>query len=80
MDWKELKEFANSLNEKQLEKKVILWREDEAVQHINAECLKDNMYAGEDDDFCIPEDEVEGTLDAMKKVYSVGDPILCENF
>ena len=31
MTWKELKEFANSLPENELDKKVILWREDEAI-------------------------------------------------
>ena len=44
MTWKELKEFANSLPEKELDKKVILWREDEAITNIEANQLEEDHY------------------------------------
>ena len=45
INWSELKEFCNSLNEEQLKKKVVLWREDEAISNIGVMELKTtNMY------------------------------------
>lgn len=44
MNWKELKEFANSLNDEQLEAKAILWREDEAITEIETNILEEDQY------------------------------------
>ena len=40
MNWNELKDFCRSLNEKQLQKKVILWREDIAISNIKAQKIE----------------------------------------
>ena len=85
MNWKELKEFANSLDEKQLKKKVVLWREDEAVNDINAENLSEDQYIGDDDEGCYSLSDAGLTIDDVKekglrKVYDKGSPILWEKF
>lgn len=85
MTWKELKEFANSLDEKQLERNVVLWREDEAVNNIFPEILQADHYIGEDDEGCYTLAEAGLTLKDVKrkkltKVYEKGNPILWEKF
>ena len=84
MNWKKLKEFANSLDEKQLEKKVILWREDEAIITIECEALEEDHYINKDEkeNGCFPISEAKH-LDPdtkIKKVYDKGHPILWEKF
>lgn len=94
MNWKELKDFCNSLPESELEKKVILWREEptEAITDISAEQLED-MYVNNDcdEDGCFPLCEAESLIkdspedypdgmDHFTKVYDKGHPILSENF
>jgi hypothetical protein len=85
MTWKELKEFANSLDEKQLDKNVVLWREDEAVNDINAENLKEDYYIGDDDEECYSLADAGLTIEdaeekGLRKVYDKGSPILWEKF
>jgi hypothetical protein len=90
MTWKELKEFCNELNETQLEKKVILWREEEAISNICAEQLEEEYYNFEDCEGCIPISEVikmsedefafPNGMDDFVKVYDKGDPLLHEEF
>jgi hypothetical protein len=80
MTWNELKKFCDSLPEDQLERKVILWREDEAINNIEAEHLSEDHYIGEDDDDCYPESEAEEPIEDLKKVWSKGDAILWEKF
>ncbi len=82
MNWKELKEFCNSLDEKQLEKKVIIWREDEAISKIEAEKLSEDHYVNPevDEDGCYPESEANEPLKDLKKDYDKGDTVLWEKF
>lgn len=92
MTWKELKDFANSLPESELEAKVILWREDETITEIEAEQLTENHYVSDHhDEGCIPESEALADLelnpedypngfDDFTKVYQKGTPILHEIF
>ena len=92
MTWRELKDFANSLPKSELEAKVILWREDEAITEIEAEQLDENHYTSDKhDEGCItesealsdlknnPEDYPNGFSD-FTKVYDKGTPILHEQF
>jgi hypothetical protein len=84
MNWKKLKEFANSLDEKQLENKVILWREDEAIIAIECEALPEDHYINKDEpeSGCFPVSEAKH-LDPdtkIKKVYDKGHPVLWEKF
>jgi hypothetical protein len=81
--WKDIKEFANSLNEEQLQRKVILWREDEAIGDISPMALKEDHYIGEDEEGCYTLDEAGLTIEdakekGLKKVYEKGEPILWE--
>ncbi len=90
MNWKELKEFCNSLNDEQLENKVVLWREDEAIINIEAEILSEDHYNYEDCEGLVTRSEAEemardefefpNGMDDFRKVYSKGDPILWEEF
>jgi hypothetical protein len=82
MTWKELKDFCNSLDEKQLERNVILWREDEAINNIEAEKLPEDRYICPDacDEGCYPLSEASEPLEDLKKVYEKGDAILWEKF
>ena len=84
MNWKSLKEFCNSLDEKQLQKKVILWREEEAINDIEPEKLQEDHYIDVDnsENGCFPVSEAKH-LDPetkIKKVYEKGHPILWEQF
>jgi hypothetical protein len=93
MNWKELKDFCDKLPENELEKKVILWREDEVIGDISAITLEEDHYVDPEqtENGCFSESEAigiikhnkedfPGGMDYFKKVYSKGHPILCENF
>ena len=82
MKWKKLKEFCNSLDEKQLEQKVILWREDEAISRIEAHKLEEDHYINPEDceDGCYPISEATESIENLKKVYDAGTPLLLEDF
>lgn len=82
MNWNELKKFCNSLPEDQLEKNVVMWREESAISDIGAEQLQEDHYMDieEDVDGCYPESEAQYPLEELKKVWSKGDAILFENF
>lgn len=86
MTWNQLKDFCNSLLESELEKKVILWREDpeDVVTEIEAEQLDQDHYIDIEnpEDGCFPVSECKD-LDPeikIKKVYQKGNPILSEIF
>ena len=90
MTWKELKEFVNSLPDKELDKKVILWRKYEAITDIKANQLEEDHYIDleyseygcfEESEMLsqIRDDEYKSEKD-YKKVYDKGTPILYENF
>lgn len=90
MTWKELKEFCNSLDETKLEKKVILWREEDSISDIYAEVLDEDYFNYEHSEGCVPESEAlkmaedesefPNGMDDFYKVYDKGDPLLHENF
>jgi len=86
MNWKQLKDFCNNLPESELEKNVILWREDaeDCITGIEAEQLEEDYYIKVEDpeDGCFPVSESK-ELDPetkIKKVYNHGHPILTEVF
>ncbi len=92
MTWNELKEFCNSLPSEELAKNVILWREGECINSINAEMLQEDHYIDpeESENGCFPESEAKNVLldddrypnglDDLKKAYDKGHPILWEKF
>lgn len=93
MNWKKLKDFCNSLPESELEKNVIMWREDEAVTNITAEQLEEDYYLSNEDkeSGCFPQKEAESQikqnpeehpdgLEHFTKVYDKGHPVLMEIF
>lgn len=80
MNWKKLKEFCNSLDEEQLKKNVILWREDESIGSIEAYSLEEDYYMEPDDEHCYPESEAVEPLENLEKAYNKRDPILHEDF
>jgi len=82
MKWSELKDFCDTLEEWQLEKDVILWREDEAVSRIAAEKLSEPHYIDPDEfeEGCYPLSEAARPEDELKMVYDAGHPILWEDF
>lgn len=85
MEWKKLKEFCNSLDEKQLEKKVVIWREGEAISDISPDLLTEDHYIGDGEEGCYPLSDAGIDLEEakemeLKKVYEKGDPILFEEF
>lgn len=94
MTWKELKDFCKELTEEQLEKKVIIWREEEVISNLQAETLEEDYYiakTGLYDEGCFdettaldlikdnPKDYPNGIND-FKKVYDKGFPVLSEDF
>lgn len=81
MNWNELKVFCNSLDENQLQNKVILWREGYAISNINAQNIEEDLYfESDDEDGCYPESEASKPIEELTKVYDKGDPILYEEF
>lgn len=94
MNWKEMKDFCNSLPESELEKAVMLWREDSVISDITAEQMREDYYAhneNEPEDGCFPQSEAEsfikiapedypnGIADFVK-IYDKGHPLLHEVF
>jgi len=92
MNWKELKDFCNNLPDSELYKKVMLWREEDAITDVSAFQLEEDQYISEySEDGCFsesvanefikndPEDYPNGILD-FEKVYDKGHPVLHENF
>lgn len=93
MTWKEMKQFCESLNDEQLEKKVIMWREEEVINDISAFTLGLDHYIDKErgEDGCIEEstakeiamnNEIDypNGMDHFEKVYDKGFPLLHENF
>ena len=82
MTWKELKEFCNSLPDNELTRKVILWREDEAVNNIDAVQLDEDFYADEEEleEGCFRASDASKPIEELTKVYEKGTPVLMENF
>ena len=85
MNWEELKKFANTLDEKQLERNVILWREGEVIDDIDGMALEADYYIGKDEEGCYPLEDAGLTIEdvkkkKLKKVYDKGTPILWEDF
>jgi len=86
MNWKQLKDFCNNLPESELEKNVILWREDaeDVILEIEAEQLDEDYYIKVDDpeDGCFPVSESKDLEPdtKIKRVYKIGHPILHEIF
>lgn len=91
MNWRKLKEFCNSLPESELDKGVLLWRE-ECLSEIEAEQLSEPHYIDPEnsDNGCFAESDAKSfTQDKeiypngmkdLKKVYDKGHPILWEKF
>lgn len=86
MNYRELRDFCNNLPEFELEKKVILWREDaeDVITEIDAEQLDEDYYIKVDspEDGCFPvseSKELEPDI-KIKRVYKKGHPILSESF
>ncbi|HCB89086.1 MAG TPA: hypothetical protein DEP71_07375 [Porphyromonadaceae bacterium] len=93
MTWNELKEFCNNLPEKELNKKVVLCREDESINNIDAGQLEEDYYIDSEnpENGCFPEwvgkdivsydkDSYPNGMNDLKKVHDKGHPILSENF
>ena len=91
MTWNELKEFCNNLPEKFLDKNVVMWREDNAINKIKTSILEEDHYIEDEDEYCFPEevalglvkfdiDKYPNGMDHFKKVYDKGHPILWEEF
>lgn len=93
MNWKELKDFCNNLDDEQLNKKVLIWREEEVISDIEAINLEEDYFIDEDcwDEGCAPESEClqiiemnpenyPNGLSDLKKCYQKGHPIIQENF
>lgn len=86
MNYRELRDFCNNLPESELEKNVILWREDaeDVITEIQAEQLDEDYYIKVDDpeDGCFPVSESKDLEPdtKIKRVYKKGHPILSESF
>ena len=86
MNFRQLKDFCNSLPENELDKKVILWREDaeDVITEIEAEQLEEDYYiqVDEPENGCFPVSECKELEPdtKIKRVYKKGHPILSEVF
>lgn len=91
MTWQEMKYFCDSLDEKQLQSKVLVWREDECISALVPITLEEDNYVLDDADGCVPESEAlyimnlepqeyPNGLSDVKKAYDKGHPILMEDF
>jgi hypothetical protein len=80
MNWNKLKEFCNSLDEKELNEPVILWRDDEAINFIEAKTLDEDYYIGDGDEGCYAEIDATKPLSKLKKVYNKGNAVLFEQY
>ena len=80
MNWKELKEFCNSLSDEQLEFPVRINREEESIVFLETEILSENYYIGDRDQGCYPESDAFDDIENLKLVYPKGFPIINEVF
>ena len=92
MNWKKLKDFCNSLDEKQLKSEVLLWQEDTTITEIEAMKLEEDHYVDPDNDEngCFSKSDAKGVIEDkdeypngmkhLQKVYDKGHPILWEDF
>jgi len=82
MTWKELKDFANSLTDEQLVNNVILWREDDVVNKIDAMKLEEDHYVDWEntENGCFTASEAQVPLKDLHLAYKAGHPILNEDF
>ena len=84
MNWKELKDFCNTLDENQLTTKVTLEAEDRSIVNIGASKLEDDYYVHEMDGsgafFPLAEWTGEEADRELIKIYDAGRPILREDF
>ena len=82
MNWKKLKDFCNKLDDKQLEKKVVVWREEEAISKIEPSILEEDHYCSTEypEDGCVPKSDMPDDFGEAKKVYDKGQPVLWEDF
>ena len=89
MNFRQLKDFCNSLPEKELDKQVVVLRESEPIKNINAFQMDEDQYTNPDDpDECLSKSEAEKLilvrpdyyhdLDDMQKVCDRGTPYLME--
>jgi len=74
MTWKELKDFCNSVEDRFLDKKVILWREDESINNISCRFLEEDYYIDDDldEEGCYPESEAVLKIKDDIEIYSNG--------
>lgn len=78
-----MKEFCDSLNQEQLNKEVIVWREGESIPKLDPIILDQDHYYNEEfsDEGCVPETEMpQEHMAKAEKVYDKGEPILMEDF
>lgn len=86
MTYQELKDFCNNLPESELNKNVILWREnaEDVITEIQAEQLEEDYYIKLDnpEEGCFPVSECKelNPKRKIKLVYKKGHPILSELF
>lgn len=89
MTWNELKQFCNNLPEQFLDKKVIIWRDDEYFSSIEVFELDQDHFVDEDseENGCISENEMiklinedpvnyPDGVDHFRKCYEKGHPII----
>lgn len=92
MNWRELKDFCNTIAEEHLDTTVVLWREDEAIYDISPELLEEDYFIDKEKAWegCVPKSEAKTIIndveeypngfDDLRKVYDKGQPILLEEF
>ncbi|WP_158962579.1 hypothetical protein [Myroides fluvii] len=86
MDWKELKDFCNSLPESELDKTVIIWGEEYDIANVCVEQLsEDYCYdPGDLDIGCFPvsdtKDFSEEDKENLEVAYSKGTPMIIERY
>lgn len=84
MNWKELKDFCNSLPESELNKTVIVWGEEHGIANVCAEQLSEDYYYNPDDPDvgCFPISDMKDLSgedkESLEVVYSKGTPMIIE--